>query len=997
MKKLEMYYQCWLEVTKQPRYRDKWLTDESYFRAVKAQFPTLESLDFNRGKLNRAISTYGGTSLDDFTQSNGTGRFRRRARGNDPYDNSKRTIWGYYVTAPGGLVQRPPSGEKSFLTLLQDATLGDHYSVARGVPEIVDLSSEIAEHSSVKRKADDVKLAVEEAKKPRHGSDTASVVVESYWESPEAKKLFLGSVNDERNVVEVLEERVERLQQVNRTVDGWKDVVDKHDIDNLCSEYDIFIIRQRCSILCLAYIYALEEMNSARWVEDCCAQAIIDSSKMGIEAATHKRTVSGWNILLRSNNERFPLPNPCILKEKNPLPELLEYFQDEIMFPWVDYCITNLADLTVELAQNELVTKIIPNASAGIDNKNANETQIQESLLEDYLQYPISISTTWRWLRRLGFSYDTRKKSFFVDGHERQDVVSRRNEFCVHYLSKLEPNTHRWIQVTKETVETWKAEKKMLDDDTRGYHYTSPNNVEMVEFHIDNCDLLHDLADQMGFGAFGGNLSVRKLPDTKPLMIFGQDESVFNQFLLSNQQWVGPQGQRPLLPKTDGISFMVSALQSRETGFGVHISEIQFNEINEARRGRNYVDVDAAIAIHGQATKKDLKHSPFVVYFELGANNEGYWTYNHMAIQFEDCVDCLKVIYPQFDFAFLFDHSQGHAKKLKNGLDAYNMNKSYGGAQPKMRESVIKAEDGYLGMHEPRTVNVGDTQKFSFQPGDDGPFWMTEEERELNRHDRVLAAPPGNPPKRNKTIVELKLELGPLTILNDRRNYRLAELQEIARSHNIDTKIEKTRVKKGWEGQPKGLLQVLWERGWIDEGRLDRYTMDPATDEDGEVLEGAEEWSLRCLMASCLDFAEEMTALQHVGHELGVSVIITPKFHAELAGEGIEYSWGISKGVYRRKPLHSKKSKESFKMLVKECTSKDILGIKTVRKLSRRARAYICAYYTLYESKCKGDDTPETLTLPLIERLVKAFKTHRAAIDFDAAFVNGFVPKIEGV
>jgi hypothetical protein len=746
MKKLEMYYQCWLEVTKQPRYRDKWLTDESYFRAVKAQFPTLDSLDFDRAKLNRAISTYGGTSLDDFTQSNGTGRFRRQARGNDPYDNSKRIIWGYYVTAPGGLVQCPPSGEKSFLSLLQDATLGDHYSVARGVPEIVDLSSEIAEHSSVKRKADDAKLAAEEAKKPRHGCDSASVV--SYWESPEAKKLFLGSVNDERNVVELLEEeRVERLQQVNRTVDGWKDIVDKHGIDNLCSDYDIFIIRQRCSILCLAYIYALEEMNSARWMDDCCTQAIIDSSKMGIEAATHKQAVAGWNILLRSNNELFPLPNPRIHKEKNPLPELLEYFQDEIMYPWVEYCIQNLADLTVELARNELVTKIIPNASAGIDNENANEKQIQESLLEDYLECPISISTTWRWLRRLGFSYDTRKKSFFVDGHERQDVVSRRNEFCVDYLSKLEPKTHRWIQVTKETVETWLAEKKMSDDDTRGYHYTSTDNVEMVEYHVDDCDLLFDLAEDMGFGAFGGNLSVRKPPDAKPLMIFGQDESVFNQFLLSNQQWVGPQGQRPLLPKTDGISFMVSALQSRETGFGVHISEIQFDEINEARRGRNYVDVDAAIAIHGQATKKDLKHSPFVVYFELGANNEGYWTYNHMAIQFEDCVDCLKVIYPHFDFAFLFDHSQGHAKKLTNGLDAYNMNKSYGGAQPKMRESVIKAEDGYLGMQEPRTINVGDTQTFTFQPGDDGPFWMTEEERELNRHDRVLAAPPGNPPK----------------------------------------------------------------------------------------------------------------------------------------------------------------------------------------------------------------------------------------------------------
>ncbi|KAI2493516.1 hypothetical protein MHU86_21027 [Fragilaria crotonensis] len=87
-------------------------------------------------------------------------------------------------------------------------------------------------------------------------------------------------------------------------------------------------------------------------------------------------------------------------------------------------------------------------------------------------------------------------------------------------------------------------------------------------------------------------------------------------------------------------------------------------------------------------------------------------------------------------------------------------------------------------------------------------------------------------------------------------------------------------------------MQVLWERGWIDEGNIDKYTMDIAKDKnDGEDMEDAENWSLKYLMASCLDFAEEMTALQH-GHALGVSVLITPKFHAEMAGEGIEYSWG---------------------------------------------------------------------------------------------------------
>jgi hypothetical protein len=53
---------------------------------------------------------------------------------------------------------------------------------------------------------------------------------------------------------------------------------------------------------------------------------------------------------------------------------------------------------------------------------------------------------------------------------------------------------------------------------------------------------------------------------------------------------------------------MVSALQSRETGFGINFSRIQLDEINEARRhGQIYVDIDAAMAIHGHATKKDLR------------------------------------------------------------------------------------------------------------------------------------------------------------------------------------------------------------------------------------------------------------------------------------------------------------------------------------------------------------------------------------------------------
>jgi hypothetical protein len=103
-----------------------------------------------------------------------------------------------------------------------------------------------------------------------------------------------------------------------------------------------------------------------------------------------------------------------------------------------------------------------------------NPTTIKDCLLKAYIDLPISVTTTWLWLRRLGFHYDNRKKSFFVDGHERPDVAFYRNDFCSKYLSKLEPRTHRWIQVTKETVEKWKSERRILEDaeqTERGYTY----------------------------------------------------------------------------------------------------------------------------------------------------------------------------------------------------------------------------------------------------------------------------------------------------------------------------------------------------------------------------------------------------------------------------------------------------------------------------------------------------------------------------------------------
>ena len=75
MKTLQLFYECWLEIAKQEQYQDKWLSDETIFRAIKAQFPSLEALGFNRGIMDKEISSYERSVLDDFTASNQTGQF----------------------------------------------------------------------------------------------------------------------------------------------------------------------------------------------------------------------------------------------------------------------------------------------------------------------------------------------------------------------------------------------------------------------------------------------------------------------------------------------------------------------------------------------------------------------------------------------------------------------------------------------------------------------------------------------------------------------------------------------------------------------------------------------------------------------------------------------------------------------------------------------------------------------------------------------------------
>jgi hypothetical protein len=124
---------------------------------------------------------------------------------------------------------------------------------------------------------------------------------------------------------------------------------------------------------------------------------------------------------------------------------------------------------------------------------------------------------------------------------------------------------------------------------------------------------------------------------------------------------------------------MISAMTSREFGRGIDITKEQLETINGMCLGQTYRDGESAKAKRGTAIESPLTCSPFIREFEYGSKGEGYWSYEHMVIQLEDCIHCLKVLYPQYDFVFLLDHSCGHDRQREDGLNAGKMSKMFGG------------------------------------------------------------------------------------------------------------------------------------------------------------------------------------------------------------------------------------------------------------------------------------------------------------------------------
>ena len=159
------------------------------------------------------------------------------------------------------------------------------------------------------------------------------------------------------------------------------------------------------------------------------------------------------------------------------------------------------------------------------------------------------------------------------------------------------------------------------------------------------------------------------------------------------------------------------------------------------------------------------------------------------------------------------------------------------------------------------------------------------------------------------------------------------------------------------------------------------------SDEEGNVNEGGvveeqEEQpvvpfnplSMEDVANRCSDFSSVRSMLEVAvedGGKLEHLLMLSPKYHAELAGQGIEYDFGRCKWWFRN---HNSHSTAGLKVKSLESMSKENVTIGLTRKYARRARDYMRAY----RWGAKGLE---------VEVQKKVYKCHRSSYDQFRKFI----------
>ena len=120
-----------------------------------------------------------------------------------------------------------------------------------------------------------------------------------------------------------------------------------------------------------------------------------------------------------------------------------------------------------------------------------------------------------------------------------------------------------------------------------------------------------------------------------------------------------------------------------------------------------------------------------------------------------------------------------------------------------------------------------------------------------------------------------------------------------------------------------------------------------------------------------------------------------------MAGEGVEYTWGVVKSVYRSKPIEMKSSRDKFIATLKQIIMEKITK-NNVRKFSKRARNFMICYEMLGTEdidKISKNEIENNLGTKLISdeehvgyekimQVTKTLRSHRGPLDTCTKYIR---------
>ena len=285
----------------------------------------------------------------------------------------------------------------------------------------------------------------------KHAKAIMSAKAFSYWDSPEAYLLFVPLKGE--SVHGCLRRRNRILVEASRNDNALHQLLsDVEDIEVL-SVKQKEQLRLRCIYLNKAYEVAIQYMNSIGWVE-CVKIAIDELRYCDIDYISNERTVRRWHTEFRTN-EKF---NISFVRSQLE-PKLFSFFP-KARSELLEYCTKKVktGELSIEYAHYEVTKKIVPRCYEELLLEAGEKSRDAIPKYEDVFQMldlkKIHFDTVWRWITNLGFHYDVNEKSYYIDGHKREDVVAdRNNRFLVNYFA-YELKCHRWVQISEAIAQS---------------------------------------------------------------------------------------------------------------------------------------------------------------------------------------------------------------------------------------------------------------------------------------------------------------------------------------------------------------------------------------------------------------------------------------------------------------------------------------------------------------------------------------------------------------